>query len=374
MSLFMTAAARCDAAAAEVSPVPIDVAALERERAQRALREDTPPRDRAPDDAVDRLRRRETDERMHRVRVEKQREINVRGREQASGELQRAQEEEARRVEEARVAANRAERARQEQLRREAEERGRVEGLARHHEQLANRAEEELRALDAKIAAMPIQRAPRSEDDGDSGADGAEPGYVDASVFTQMERVRLDRERAKRIEAAMGLKGSVMDLYREAPNPTCRSVAAERSRLAAERVQENVAGQRRRLAAERSRLEQEEAAEEAEEEVRTCQRAQERAEAAAELVAEVDAAEAEVEAERQALREEEAARRSHVHAIDILQRQIAADLIDERDEEMAIAEDLAAMDHVQRLDAYIQMETETWREQQRFERQRRHAC
>eukprot|EP01065_Artemidia_motanka_P036116 TRINITY_DN44016_c0_g1_i1.p1 TRINITY_DN44016_c0_g1~~TRINITY_DN44016_c0_g1_i1.p1 ORF type:complete len:368 (+),score=102.68 TRINITY_DN44016_c0_g1_i1:65-1168(+) len=342
MSSFMKAAARCDLSVADESPVPIDAGAIWAEQ-QRNTRPDTPPRGPPADEGfVARMRRSTTDERMEQIRTDRRRAGNVQARELRQQSEEETRRVEAERVERERVEGNRAEKARQVREKVEAEERGRADMLRKHHSQLVDRSQRELRALEEKI------------------------GGSDPSALTQFERVRVDRERSRRIEAAMGLTGSVMDLYRSV-KPEDVVSGGGWGKLAAERLQsiQRSLGERRRRVAEQ--LQREEEAEAEEEASRGRTQVEARKRAADEFLSKENSVR-EAAAER-ALREEEAeeARRCGVHPIDVLQRLIA----DERDEDILamMAEEAEPLTNVERLDAYRELEADAWRRREQILRQ-----
>lgn len=66
--------------------------------------------------------------------------------------------------------------------------------------------------------------------------------------------------------------------------------------------------------------------------------------------------------------EAEERERAKVHPIDILHRQIAADLISEREREIAEIDDQGCVDWVGKLDTYLEVERDAWREHAALER------
>eukprot|EP01065_Artemidia_motanka_P025996 TRINITY_DN30932_c0_g1_i1.p1 TRINITY_DN30932_c0_g1~~TRINITY_DN30932_c0_g1_i1.p1 ORF type:complete len:333 (+),score=140.71 TRINITY_DN30932_c0_g1_i1:74-1072(+) len=168
--------------------------------------------------------------------------------------------------------------------------------------------------------------------------------------------------------AAAAASGSAEDgpLYRD--NARFKSVGGQRVKKQHQEMERKLAERRRRQQQEcedMTRQQRDDSDEEAE--VRRVLHTQ-RAKEAEARVAEARNAQAR-EAELAAREEEDVERRrARVHAIDILQRQIAADLIAEREREVADIDEQGDTDWVGKLEQYLDVERDAWREHAALER------
>eukprot|EP01062_Namystynia_karyoxenos_P058486 TRINITY_DN50008_c0_g1_i1.p2 TRINITY_DN50008_c0_g1~~TRINITY_DN50008_c0_g1_i1.p2 ORF type:complete len:396 (+),score=176.49 TRINITY_DN50008_c0_g1_i1:94-1188(+) len=329
MSSYMKAACRCDITATQGSPVPVN----EKELLQEQIRSrdwDSVGEQLARDREVlaraeeGDARRAELASRQRAAQLQHVRAHNEELREQAQAHKQlEARDEAERRAQQDRPAALRqeieADLSRAAQLREEA---SRVEAEARRRDEEDRRhAAEGLAATDATVAA--------AEEGGEPGG----PLYKDNDRYRMVGGHRVKKE--------------VLDMQK--------------------RLQER----RRRQQQEYDECQQAHQADSDEERNTRSALVQQKTRKAEEKVAQGRLAQAREEEERVLQIEEEERKRARVHPIDILQRQIAADLIAEREQEVADLDEMGdnSTDWVGKLDMYMELERDAWREHAALERQ-----
>jgi|UniRef100_A0A7S4G869 hypothetical protein len=350
MSEYFKAAARCDITVVRKSPLPIDERGIIEEEikarqfdtlAQRAEHEDQ-IRGQLKDASLDALRQRETEERMKNIRMENKRTEAIKKK-----ELQRqVKEEEERKLnEELEYKRLRAvEEKRQEMV--QDRELARAKAAQKQYEDMQRR----LKKATPKSIEQQADELP--EDD---------------STLSYMERMRLEKERAGRMEQMYKGNSSIKALYNQTELPKLQAPTQLELDITMRQSMDKA-----RLEQERQAVLQEEAEDDRSANAIKARKMKSAKKAHEEWLAQRQLEEDEEEEAAKQVAEAAEATRPKEHPVDVMHKQMENLLLAEQEAEAVMEDNIrAGFSHVDKLEEYMSLEREAWREQ--FQRDREDA-
>uniref|UniRef100_A0A7S1NLG8 Uncharacterized protein n=1 Tax=Eutreptiella gymnastica TaxID=73025 RepID=A0A7S1NLG8_9EUGL len=347
MSDYFKAAARCDITVIKNSPVPIDEKSIIEEEIkarqfdtliQRAERDSMTTQ--LKDASLDKLRQREQEERMKTIRLEHKRNEALQQRQldrQAREELDRRHNEELELQRVARAEERRHVIAQEQSAARRAAEQKNYDDVQRRLQKAVPKSVEE------QAAELP----------------------ADPSDLSYMERMRMEKERLGRMAKLYDGNASIKALYTDTEVPKAKAQTQLERDINARQEQEA-----QRLKAEMESLLQEEA--EYENSVSSQRRKliNARKQEHEEWLAKYQLEEDELQAAQLKLKAQSESSLLKEHPIDVIHKQVEALFLAEQEAEDTMNDNLRfGFSHVDKLEEYMELEKEAWRDQLQMDRE-----